>query len=200
MVLGHDLKGRRIVLAGACQAPGPAIAQQLADIGARVVALDENSAGLQKITHSCSARVEPLALSGDVPQTLRRIGETWGRSVLHGVINLMPLQHPRDINGQIRVQTALTRGFARALVAGQGAMVSVVAVPHERLDGLALGLAPALSAVVEATAAELASHKVRFNTVIVPQAAPEIAIAATFALLSQQAAHVTGQKIRLGSA
>ena len=199
-MLGHDLKGRRIVLAGACQAPGPAMAQQLAEIGARVVALDENSAGLQKITHSCSARVEPLALKGDVPQTLRKIGETWGRSPLHGVINLMPLQYPHDINGQIRALTALTRGFARALVAGQGAMVSVAGVPQERLDGLALGMAPALAAVTEATSAELASHKVRFNTVITPQASPEVAIAATFALLSQQAAHVTGQKILLSEA
>ena len=197
VTLGQDLKGRRVVIAGACHAPGPQIAKRLAEVGARIVALDADGAGLQRLIHGCGARVEPLTLTGDVPAALRRIGEAWGRAPLHGVINLLPLQHPRDINGQVRAATALTRAFARALMAGQGGMVTVAAVPADPLNGLALGMGPALGAVGSATAGELARHGVRINSVLVPEAEPLRAMAPALALLCRDARDVTGQTIDL---
>lgn len=201
MALGHDFKGRRIVIIGACQAPGPLGAQHLAQAGARIVAIDANAAGLQKLTHQCSARIEPLTLTGDVSAALRKVGNAWGKAPLHGVLNLMPLQHPRDINGQIKALTALTRAFARGLVAGNGAMVSIVGTPKEPLDGLALGMGPAIRAVQDATAHELASHGLRINTVIVPQMEATRALAPALSFLCKDARDVTGQMIRVsGSA
>lgn len=197
MALGHDFKGRRIVIIGACQAPGPLSAQHLAQVGARIVAIDANAAGLQKLTHKCSARIESLTLTADVSASLRRIGAAWGRAPLHGVLNLLPLQAPRDINGQIKALTALTRAFARGLLAGQGAMVTVVGKPADTLNGLALGMGPALHAVQRATARELAPHGLRINTVLVPQQEATRAMVPALSLLCRDARDVTGHLIEV---
>lgn len=197
MATGQEFKGRRIVIIGACQTPGSLCAQHLAQGGARIVALDANAAGLQKLTHKCTARIEPLTLTGDVSVALRRIGTAWGRAPLHGVLNLMPLQHPRDVNGQVKALTALTRAFARALVAGQGAMVSVVGMPKDPLNGLALAMGPAIHAVQRATSDELSTHGLRINTVCVPQMEATRAMAPALGMLCQDARDVTGQMIEV---
>lgn len=195
----HEFTGRRVVIAGACQTPGPICAQRLAKARARVVALDQNAAGLSDVVAGSSARIESLLLGADVPAALRRIGQSWAKAPLHGVLNLLPLAHPREIDAQITRLTALTRAFALGLEAGEGALVTLATHPTDPFDLRAAAMGPALGAAHQALAKVLALRGVQINLVIAPQDDPERGLAAALSLLCREAKDLTGQVIHIAA-
>lgn len=165
---------------GACQTPGPALAQRAAGLGAGVIAMDRDPVGLAKVVGAAPDKIEGLALVGDPVARLEPLRQTWGDTPLHMVLNLTPLE-PVDadsggIDGQIRGLSALMRALGRGLAAGQGAVVTLLERPQQPLALNAHGMIAAVAAANEALAQVFAPRGIRFYTVTVPEGQAELAV------------------------
>lgn len=187
------LKGRRIIVLGACCGFGRAMIRTLVAAGAQVVAADSDAGALAAL----EGRAVPLTLKGAPEAALRRSGRAWGEARLDGVLNLMPLRHPDSIDMNIAVLQGVVQGFMPALAASQGQIVTVVARPDEALDVAAAAMGPALLSANAAFAHALRRDGLTLNTVTVADGGLAGARRAVTGLLSGAVGHLNGSDLRV---
>ena len=186
------LKGRRIIVLGACCGFGRSLTRALSASGAQVVAADEDAAALSQISGAV-----PLVLKGTPEAGLRRIGKAWGEARLDAVLNLMPLRHPLSIDLNITVLRGLVQGFMPALSAHQGQVVTVAARPDQALDVAAGAMVPALASAQAAFAHALRRDGLMLNMISVEEGSVKPARAAIVGLLAGSMGALTGAELRL---
>lgn len=152
--------------------------------------MDGDAAALAQLTAQCPDRVEPLVVEGCQVETLRLLKDAWGQEPLHLVVNLMPLAFPHRISEQMRALSMIVRTMGRGLIAGQGAVISLAARPPDSLGLVAQGMCAAVKAGNAALADELSGKGLRFHTLTVPDARPDVARAAILYLGSAAGRHV----------
>jgi NAD(P)-dependent dehydrogenase (short-subunit alcohol dehydrogenase family) len=187
------LKGRRIIVLGACCGFGRAMIRTLAMAGAQVVAADSDVDALSALEGGAM----PLTLRGAPEASLRRAGRAWGEARLDSVLNLMPLRHPDRIDMNIAVLQSVVQGFMPALAASQGQIVSVVARPDEALDVAAGAMGPALLSANAAFAHALRRDGLTLNTVTVGDGGLAGARIAVTGLLSGALGRLSGSDLRV---
>lgn len=173
----------------ACQPPGAEVAQAFARTGAHIIVMGGNAAGLTKIAAAAPEQIEPFFVKGGQVEALRLLGDAWGAEPLDMVVNLMPLAYPHHITEQMRGLSTIMRAFGRGLIAGKGALVSVVARPDDPLSLVEQGMCAALNAAGVALGDAVASKSLRVHTVTVPKGVPERAVDTLLFLCGGQARH-----------
>lgn len=186
------LKGQRIIVLGACCGFGRGMARALIASGAQVIAADANADGLKQLSGAV-----PLTLKGTPEEALRRVGRAWGEARLDGVLNLMPLRHPDQIDLNIAALQGVVQGFMPALSARGGQIVTVVARPEQALDVGAGAMAPALLSAQSALAHALRRDGITLNLINVSEGAVTPARTAVIGLLAKSLGQLTGTELRL---
>ncbi|QUJ77807.1 SDR family NAD(P)-dependent oxidoreductase [Sulfitobacter albidus] len=186
------LHGQRILILGASDGFGRAMARAFAGSGAKVIAADTDAAALDRVD-----RAIPLALNGAPEDALRRVGRKWGEARLDAVLNLMPLRAPRQIDQNIAVLQGIVQGFMPALTAREGQIITVASRPEQALDVGAGAMVPALRAAQDAFAATLHRDGLSLNLVTVREDAITPARAAVMGLMMGSVGPLTGAELRL---
>lgn len=192
-----NLSLRKVVVLGACQAPGALLAKSYVRAGARVVAIGQNAATLWKMQNESPEAIEPLAVQGCNIEALKQLRGSWGSDPIHSVINLMPLVAPADINSQLSGLTEILRVMGPGIIGGGGSIVSVAAKPVGEMSLARQGLCAALSACGDLLGQELSSNGVRFHTVLARQNAINDAIPTVLFLTSAKASRLASTTIQL---
>jgi NADP-dependent 3-hydroxy acid dehydrogenase YdfG len=186
------LKGRRIIVLGACCGFGRSISGALRAAGAQVVVADTRADALKEITGAV-----PLALKGAPQDALRRVGRAWGGAQLDAVLNLMPLRHPGQIDLNIAVLQSLVQGFMPALCAREGQILTVVSRPNQPLEIAAGAMAPALLSAQAAYADALRRDGLSLNLISLPERAVTPARATVLGMLAGSLGRLSGTELRL---
>ena len=157
-----------IIIFGACHPLGQTAATAFADQGKRVLAVDDNSAGLRDLCAQNPGWIEAVLL-GDMEQQLQRtLGDTWAGAQIEMVINLTPLTRSTDISAQMRTLTAIVKTTLRGLVRAQGTLVSVALRAGDPLAFVAHGMGAALSQASVALSGAVAAKGVRVHCITLP--------------------------------
>lgn len=186
-----------VLILGACQQPGAAIARALAKSGARVILIDGDSKALTKIAASDPDNIETLTLpklQSDMTHLLR---DAWGAEPLDMVVNLMPLAFPDAIAEQMRTLSAIFRATARGLVAARGSIVSLVSQPKAPLALVGQGRLAALQAGSGALGQAVAKHGVRTHVISVPDNRRSVAVECLQHLITPAAKPMASTTIEL---
>tara|TARA_R110002020_G_scaffold475858_1_gene713219 strand:+ start:39584 stop:40189 length:606 start_codon:yes stop_codon:yes gene_type:complete len=186
------LKGRRIIILGACCGCGRSMTRALTASGAQVVAADEDAGALGQIGGAV-----PLVLKGVQAAELRRIGKAWGEARLDGVLNLMPLRHPVSVDLNLAVLQGIVQGFMPALSVHHGQIVTVAARPDQALEVVAGAMVPALASAQTAFAHALRRDGLRLNMITVGEGGVKPARVAITGLLAGSMGPLTGAELRL---
>ncbi len=187
-----SLSGQRIIVLGAACGFGRGVIRVLGAAGAQVVAVDSNAGGLGQLKGAV-----PLPLKGAPADGVRRIGKAWGDARLDGVLNLMPLRKPSEIDLNIEMLQSIVQGFMPALAAREGQIITVVARPDQALDVAAGALAPALVSAQAAFAHALKRDGLVLNLINVGEDAVAPARKAVLGLLQGAVGPLTGAQLRL---
>lgn len=186
------LRGRRIIVLGACCGFGRSMTRALAASGAQVVAADRDAQALAQISGAV-----PLVLKGTPEAGLRRIGKAWGEARLDAVLNLMPLRHPASVDLNIAVLQGLVQGFMPALSTHNGQIVTVAARPEQPLEVAAGAMVPALASAQAAFAHALRRDGLKLNMISVGEGSVKPARSAVVGLLAGSMGPLTGAELRL---
>ena len=186
------LRGKRIIVLGACCSFGRAMSRALMACSAQVVAADASADGLKHMGDAV-----PLHLKGTPEEALRRVGRAWGEARLDAVLNLMPLRHPDKIDLNVAALQGIVQAFMPALSAREGQIVTVVARPEQALDVGAGAMAPALGSAQMAFAHALRRDGLTLNMVNVSEVAITPARAAVVGLLAGSLGPLNGSELRL---
>ena len=165
-----------ILILSACQPPGAEIAQAFATLGAKVIVMGGQAARLAEIAALAPDQIEPLFIKGGQVEALRLLRDAWGAEPLDLVVNLMPLAYPHHITEQMRGLSMIMRTFGRGLIAGKGALVSVVARPRDPLALVEQGMCAALTSAAKTLSDAVAINTLRVHTVSVPKQNPAVAV------------------------
>ena len=156
--------------------PGAELAGAFAQAGARVIAIDEDQGLLDHLAMADPTRIDVLWAEGFRADTLQILKDDWGNEPVDLVVNLMPLRRGEDISSQLRMLSMILRTMIRGLIAGQGAIVSLVPRPQDNLALPAQGLWGALTEGSKALGRELGAKNLRVHVVGVPPDAPARAV------------------------
>lgn len=186
-----------VIVISAGDGPGPDIAAAFAARGARVIALDDRPDALDRLTSTAPSRIEPLAVPELDAQSLQSVKDGWGQGPIDMVVNLMPMRAGGEISDQMRLLTAILRTMIRGLVAGQGAIVSLVPAPRDNLALGAQGLWGAIREGSAALGAELAEKSVRVHALSVSKGAENAVPGTLVHLAGPEGRQVASAPIRL---
>tara|TARA_R110002049_G_scaffold23545_4_gene83420 strand:+ start:12305 stop:12901 length:597 start_codon:yes stop_codon:yes gene_type:complete len=192
------LQETTIAIFAASRGPGPAVAHAAAQQGARIVAIDGNPVALSEIAGLHPVKIETLVMNGDQLENLRNLKDSWGAVPTDLVLNLLPLDPRVEITAQMRGLSALVQAMGRGVVAGKGAIVTVVERPREALSLTAQGMLGAVDHACAALGRELAARSVRVHVVTVPQGQAEMAMKTVLYLGSDAGRSVQSGRIDLG--
>ncbi len=167
--------------------------------GARVVAIDNDADGLNRLAADCPDRIEPLSVQGNQVETLRLLKDAWGSEPIHLVVNLMPLEFPHNITEQMRALTIIMRSMGRGLIAGKGALVTVTARPNDPLALVEQGMCGALRSAGASLASIFSPKSVRIHTVTVPKGKSELALETVFFLDNPQTRYIKNAEFDLSA-
>ncbi|WP_411975202.1 hypothetical protein [Sulfitobacter faviae] len=201
-VLPESLAGdATFAILSAGQAPGPAVAKRAADLGAEVVAMDRDPTVLARLMSQSTERVEALALAGDLVARFEPLHRNWGGTPLHMALNLMPLD-PDDCakgtDAQIRGISAMMRALGRGLVAGQGAVVTVLPRPSQPLALAGHAMIGAFEAANAALDKVFGPRGLRFHLITVPEGQAELAAESALFLGSEAGRRLRSGRLDLG--
>ncbi|MGC1498157.1 MAG: hypothetical protein WA790_20290 [Sulfitobacter sp.] len=199
MSFSSAITNRTVVILSACQSPGAEMALACARGGARVVAIDNDAEGLNRLAADCPDRIEPLSVQGNQVETLRLLKDAWGSEPIHLVVNLMPLEFPHNITEQMRALTIIMRSMGRGLIAGKGALVTVTARPNDPLALVEQGMCGALRSAGASLASIFSPKSVRIHTVTVPKGNPELALETVFFLDNPQTRYLKNAEFDLSA-
>ncbi|UWR23798.1 hypothetical protein [Sulfitobacter sp. S190] len=190
-----SVTAQRLIVVGACDGLGESLVRALMGDHAQVVAMDADARGLARLQGPDAARVPTLPLKGPPAGALGRIGNAWGDAPLHGVINLMPLRSPGELDLNLSVLRAIAGGFYAALRAHRAQVITVVARPANPSQLAQAGLLPMILQAQDTLAHDHDTH--RFNTVSLPKGDTSAAHPTVMALLRGQAGPLSGAHLRL---
>ena len=198
-VLPESLAGdATFAILSAGQAPGPTVAKRAAKLGAEVVAMDRDPAVLARLMSQSTARVEGLALAGDLVSRFEPLYRNWGGTPLHLVLNLMPLD-PDDcakgMDAQIRGLSAMVRALGRGLVAGQGSVVTVLPRPSQSLALAGHGTIEAANAALDKVFGARGLH---FHLITVPEGQADLAADSALFLGAEAGRRLRSGRLDLG--
>ena len=201
-VLPESLAGdATFAILSAGQAPGPTVAKRAAKLGAEVVAMDRDPAVLARLMSQSTARVEGLALAGDLVSRFEPLYRNWGGTPLHLVLNLMPLD-PDDcakgMDAQIRGLSAMVRALGRGLVAGQGSVVTVLPRPSQSLALAGHGMIGAIEAANAALDKVFGARGLHFHLITVPEGQADLAADSALFLGAEAGRRLRSGRLDLG--
>jgi NAD(P)-dependent dehydrogenase (short-subunit alcohol dehydrogenase family) len=185
MLPAFDLSGRRILVTGAAAGIGLAICQRVATMGAHVVALDRDEAGLaaqlaQLPGDGHSSRLVDLREVDEIPALLVECAEQGGRlaGLVHaaGISSVAPtrLLSSKNYRDVLAVNTeaalALVRGFQNSKVSlesgGSVVLISSVMALVGSVGGTAYSMSKAaLMGLTRSAALEYAPRGIRINCI-----------------------------------
>lgn len=128
--MGH-VAGKTILIAAAGCAAGVVLAEGLARAGAQVIAIDHEDRRCQALARLAPGQIETLALDVMRPSVCARLGQLWGQTPIDLLIHLQPLRMAGRLGAVTMAIPTLTRALAPGLVAGQGRVLIVNAVPAD---------------------------------------------------------------------
>lgn len=188
-----------ILIFGATQPLGQAVALGFAERGTRVVLVDRDAQALEAVCAHNPDWIEAVVID-DLARDLRRtVQGRWAGQRIDLVLNLMPLSASAggDISGQMRVLTAIVQTTLRGLVAGQGCLVNVAHAAEDPLAFVAHGMVSALREAGQALAGATADKGVRVHCVTVPTGAQSSALKTVQFLGSGAAARLGSTTLEL---
>lgn len=163
--------------------------------------MDRDPAVLARLMSQSPARVEGLALAGDLVSRFEPLYRNWGGTPLHLVLNLMPLD-PDDcakgMDAQIRGLSAMVRALGRGLVAGQGSVVTVLPRPSQPLALAGHGMIGAFEAANAALDKVFGARGLHFHLITVPEGQADLAADSALFLGSEAGRRLRSGRLDLG--